>query len=314
MSLTKGNKKMIKSVLITGANAGIGKECARQLALRKETEKIYLACRNEERAKAAKQSLEESTGKSIFEIVLMDVSNIDSVKSAVDSLKEPIDGLVMNAGGMGGKNPGEKNSDGVIQLFAVNVLGHVVLLNELLKAKKLTKVALYAGSEAARGVPAMGMKRPKLKTSSVDEFASICNGSFFGKKIDPMVAYGHVKYVAAMWMSSVARQNQDIRFITMSQGGTSGTDVMNDLPAFMKCMFTLSLRLMHLFGLMHKLDVGAKRFVDGLTDESYKSGVFYASKKSVPTGPLVDQGTIFSDLNVETFQDNANEAIHRFIK
>ena len=39
----------------------------------------------------------------IFEIVLMDVSDVDSVRSAVESIGEPIDALVMNAGGMGGK-------------------------------------------------------------------------------------------------------------------------------------------------------------------------------------------------------------------
>ena len=172
---------------------------------------IREGCRNEERAKAAKLSLEESTGKSIFEIVLMDVTDLNSVRSAVESLTDPIEALVMNAGGMGGKTPGEKTADGVTQLFAANVLGHVVLLDELLKAKKLTKVALYAGSEGARGVPKMGMKRPKLKTSSADEFGSICDGSFFGKKLDPMVAYGPVKYTAAMWMSSVARKNPEIR-------------------------------------------------------------------------------------------------------
>src|SRR5208282_3792023 len=39
-----------KTVLITGANAGIGKDVARQLALRPEMTRIYLACRNRERA------------------------------------------------------------------------------------------------------------------------------------------------------------------------------------------------------------------------------------------------------------------------
>ena len=238
---------------------------------------------------------------------------IRSLKAAVESLNEPIEALVMNAGGMGGKNPGHKNGDGVIQMFAVNVLGHVVLLDELLRANKLTKVALYAGSEAARGVAMMGMKRPDLKTSSVDEFASIADGSFFGDKVEPTVAYGPVKYTAAMWMASVARKHPDIRFVTMSPGGTTGTDVLNDMPPLMKFMYkNVVMRLMPLFGLMHGLEVGAKRYVDGLNDESYKSGVFYGSKKNV-TGPLVDQGTLFADLKNEAFQDNANEAIHRVI-
>ena len=305
---------MIKSALITGANGGLGKECARQLALQDETTKIYLACRNEEKAKAAKLSLEESTGKSVFEIILMDVSDLDSVRTAVTSLAEPVEALVMNAGGMGGKAPEALTVNGVTRMLAVNLLGHVVLLDELLKEKKLTKVAIYAGSEAARGFPKMGMKRPALETSSVDEFVSICDGSFFGDKFDPMVAYGLIKYTAALWVSSESRKNSDIRMITMSPGGTSGTAVMDDLPPFMKFMYKhIGGRLMPLFGLMHNLDVGAKRYVDSLNDDSFKSGVFYGSKKKVLTGPLIDQGTLFADLNNESFQDNANEALHRFI-
>ena len=37
---------MIESVLITGANAGLGKETARQFALKKETRRVILFCRN----------------------------------------------------------------------------------------------------------------------------------------------------------------------------------------------------------------------------------------------------------------------------
>ena len=48
---------MVKSIMITGANSGVGKEAARQLAMFDSTEKIYLACRNEDKAKLAKKSL-----------------------------------------------------------------------------------------------------------------------------------------------------------------------------------------------------------------------------------------------------------------
>lgn len=306
---------MNKTILITGANSGLGKESARQLALISETEKIYLACRNLDRAKEAKQSLEKSTGRSIFEIILMDVSDPVSVRSAVAGINGSVDALIMNAGGMGGKDPLKVNSLGVTSLFASNVLGHAVLMDELIKAKKLNNVALYAGSEGARGVEEMGMKRPDLKSSSVDEFVKITDGSFFGEEIDPMEAYGYVKYMAALWMSSAARNHPNLRFITMSPGFTKGTAVMNDLPPAKKMMFKYIMMpiVAPLKGMVHKVEKGAKRFVDGINDESFTSGVFYASRPGKLVGPVVDQGTIFSDLNNPAFQDNANDAIHRFV-
>ncbi|WDD97537.1 SDR family NAD(P)-dependent oxidoreductase [Thalassomonas actiniarum] len=304
---------MLKSILITGANAGLGKESAKQLAQQDGVEKIYLGCRNLEKAKLARRELERETGKSIFEILLIDVSDLDSVREAVATLPEPVEGLVMNAGGTGGKKFHDKTKDGVTQIFAANLLGHVALTEELLKAKKLTKTALYAGSEAARGVKEMGMKRPDLKTSSVDEFASICSGVFFGKTSDATVPYGPIKYMAALWMSSIARQHPDIRFITMSPGATTGTEGFNTLSPVKQYVMKGMMKVMLWLGKVHKLEVGAERYVDGLFNKSYKSGGFYASQSGL-TGPIGDQAMLFADLDNETFQDNANEAIHRFIK
>ncbi|MBL4586138.1 MAG: SDR family NAD(P)-dependent oxidoreductase [Flavobacteriales bacterium] len=303
----------MKTVLITGANSGIGKDTARQIALLSETEKVYLGCRNPQRAEAAKKELEATTGRNIFEIVKIDVSDLESVRTAVASLSEPIEGLVMNAGGMGGKNPEVKTRDGVVQIIATNVLGHVVLLEELLRTKKLIKVAVYAGSEAVRGVPMMGMARPNMRSYSVDEFAAVADGSFF-KKFDPMEVYGYVKLMAAMWMSSVARKNPEVRIVTMSPGGTSGTSVMEDLPPVMKFFFkNVGMKIMPLLGLFHSVEVGAKRFVDALNDSQYKSGKFYASKSGV-SGKITDQATIFSEIDNAQYQDNASEALHRFLK
>ena len=80
---------MNESILITGANAGLGKETARQLALKKETKKVILFCRNQARAEAAKKDLEEKTGKKIFEIIIGDVTDANSVRKAVEKIKEP---------------------------------------------------------------------------------------------------------------------------------------------------------------------------------------------------------------------------------
>ena len=306
---------MNETILITGANAGLGKDAARQLALLPETKKIYLACRNEAKAKAAQADLEHVTGRSIFEIMIVDVSKPASVRSAIANLSKPVDALIMNAGGMGGKNPKELTSDGVSSIFAANVLGHAVMVEELLKADKLKNVAMYASSEGARGVKKMGMKRPELKSNSVEEFVSIYNGSNFDESSDGMEIYAYVKYAATMWMSAMARKYPDVRFISMSPGATSGTQVMNDLPPIQKIMYKYIgfPILMPLLGMSHKLEKGAQRYVKAINDESLISGTFYASSENRLTGPVMDQSAFFAELKTESFQDNAHKAIQQFV-
>jgi NAD(P)-dependent dehydrogenase (short-subunit alcohol dehydrogenase family) len=304
-----------KTALITGANAGIGKEVARQLAAGGEFSKVYLACRNKDKALAAKKDLEQVTGKMVFEIIIMDVSKPAAVRAAVASLDHAIDALIMNAGGVGGTTPFKITPAGVTEQFAHNVLGHVVLLDELLRAERLTSAAVYLGSEAARGVWQLGIKRPAFESYSAEEFASVCDGKFFaGKKADPMLAYGYVKYIAAMWMSSVARQNPQLKIITVSPGNTKGTEASNYLPWPLRLLvqYVLFPVVGPLFRLVHKLETGAGRIVESLGYPAINSGRFYASAAGKVTGPLVDQGTLRPEMNNETYQENANHAVHQF--
>ena len=308
---------MNESILITGANIGLGKETARQLALRKETKKVILFCRNQAKAEAAKQDLEEQTGKKIFEIIIGDVSDANSIRRAVEKITEPIDAIILNAGGMVGKTAAKITPSGMNDLAATNILGHVILVEELIKHDKLKKAVLSVSAEAVPGVKMLGMKPVAMKTSSVDEFAAVLDGSYFGKKFDPVQAYGYVKYTATMWTLSMARKYPDIKFVVMSPGNTGGTNAPDNLPPAMK--FMLKYLMMPIVfpligGMVHKLEVGAKRFVDGISDERYKSGVFYASKEGKLSGDVVDQSTFYTDLKNITFQDNADKAIHRFIK
>ena len=300
-----------KTVLITGANAGLGKDIARQLALRPEFAHVYLTCRNRDKAIAARTELEAQTGRRIFDIALMDVSDPDSVRAGLADVDGSIDAVVMNAGGTGGKTPLAMTADGATYMFAQNVLGHVVLLETLLAEDRLGEVAVFAGSEAARGLPKMGFKRPSFVSKSADELATVINGSFFaGRKADVNLAYGQAKLLGALWMAYLARRYPDRRFITMSPGNTTGTQAPNDLAL----PFRIAAKyVMPHLGISHKLDVGAKRLVDGVTDPTLSSGVFYASAAGKMKGPIVPQTDIFPDLADPTFQDNANEAIHRFI-
>ena len=155
------------------------------------------------------------------------------------------------------------------------------------------------------------MKGPSFVSHSADELATVIDGSYFaGKKPDFNLAFGQAKYIGALWMAYLARQHPDLRFITVSPGNTTGTQAPSDLPLPMRIAAKY---VMPTLGLSHKLDVGAKRLVDGVTDPTLLSGAFYASAANTLKGPMVNQADFLPDLANPSFQDHANEAIHRFI-
>ena len=194
----------------------------------------------------------------------MDVADPGSVRAGLAGINGSLDALVMNAGTVGGKTALDLTADGVTTVFASNVLGHVVLLEALLKEDRLGEVAVYAGSEAARGVPKLRMKRPSFVSTSADELATVIDGSYFAdRKTDLTLAFGQVKYIGALWMAYLARQHPDRRFITVSPGNTSGTQAPNDLALPLR---VAAKYVMPALGISHKLDVGARRLVDGVTD------------------------------------------------
>ena len=99
----------------------------------------------------------------------------------------------------------------------------------------------------------------------------------------------------------------------MSPGGTAGTAGFDDLP-FMKRVFFKHVGgvLMPLFGMMHSVEIGAQRYLDGLFNPKFKSGGFYASRAGYPTGPVVDQADLDETLINTSAQDNAEQALRLF--
>ena len=124
--------------LITGANSGLGLETARALLARGAT--VLLACRNRERAEAARQQLEAectqpATGASPGALMplALDLADLASVTQAARAVTERwgrLDLLINNAGVMA--PPRTLSAQGFELQLAVNHLGHFALTQQLL--------------------------------------------------------------------------------------------------------------------------------------------------------------------------------------
>jgi NAD(P)-dependent dehydrogenase (short-subunit alcohol dehydrogenase family) len=89
-----------KTVIVTGANIGLGFEAAKHFA-RMNPGKLILACRSEQKGRAALNELREETGCATAELWLLDLASFASVKSFGERFEREggrLDILVENAG------------------------------------------------------------------------------------------------------------------------------------------------------------------------------------------------------------------------
>uniref|UniRef100_A0A336MUF0 CSON005967 protein n=1 Tax=Culicoides sonorensis TaxID=179676 RepID=A0A336MUF0_CULSO len=134
-SYKKNNRIDGKVVIITGANTGIGKETAIELA--KRGGKIYLACRDPKRASEAQKEIIEKSGSSEVFVEILDLTSFESIKDFAKrflSNEEKLDILINNAGIMA--CPKMLTKDGFEMQFGTNHLGHFLLTNLLLNQLK----------------------------------------------------------------------------------------------------------------------------------------------------------------------------------
>lgn len=119
-----------KTAIVTGSNTGIGYETA--LDLYKKGAKIYVACRNQEKAIKAIQKMEADggTGELVYEH--LDLASLRSVKAFADNViqaESSLDLLINNAGIM--IPPQSTTEDGFEIQFGVNFVGHFALTGHL---------------------------------------------------------------------------------------------------------------------------------------------------------------------------------------
>ncbi len=119
-------------MIVTGCTAGIGIETAR--AIHATGTKLSLTVRNKEKGEAVIQDIiKTSQGKGSIELILMDLSNLSSVRSAAadfPSKRDKLNVLIENAGVF--LCAESKTADGFEMQMGTNHFGHFLFF-QLLK-------------------------------------------------------------------------------------------------------------------------------------------------------------------------------------
>jgi NAD(P)-dependent dehydrogenase (short-subunit alcohol dehydrogenase family) len=143
-----------RSVVVTGANSGIGLQTAEALAARGA--RVVLACRQLRKAEDAAAQIGAACPNAKVGTVRLDLASLGSVREAADELRSRygrIDLLINNGGVM--EPPYERTEDGFELTFATNHLGHFALtglvLDRLLETAG-SRVVTVSSEGHARGV------------------------------------------------------------------------------------------------------------------------------------------------------------------
>ena len=234
------SSKPSKTVIITGANAGIGFVTAKYIAARPDW-CVVLACRNLSKANAARDQIRQAIPTAAVEAVLLDLFSLASVRSFVSTLTTlglpPIHGLVLNAGGinMNAKTL-EFTEDGFERTFQLNFLGHFVLTNLIVKDMCAPSRIVFVMSDLHDPAATMMGKFAPPRYGSV---ADLAYGKDRFASMQPMARYGTAKMYTMMMAYELDRRlhatgTPGITVNGWSPGVVPTTQAGRDMPAMMK--------------------------------------------------------------------------------
>lgn len=286
-----------KTVLITGANSGIGFEAAAQFA-EAGFRTVILACRTLVKAETARTELVLRVGKDVFDVIAIDVAESASAQAAAETLSSQdrqIDVLILNAGMSSGDKP-TFNSDGVEMTFASTLLGHHVLTISLLNNNKLAADAriIIAGSEGARGdLPSMNVLDfdTMASTHFDDELEAMHDAVWKIQgpyKYQNMNTYVTSKVYVTWWVAALAAKlPKGMTVNAVSPGSAPDTNFVRHQNWLMKYLMPPMMKLMpKSMGMAGSIEDAARRYLDASNFSSDISGHFFASPPGKMTGPL----------------------------
>jgi len=204
-----------KVVLITGANAGIGRETALELAARGAH--VVMACRDRDKCSRARDQISAITGNSPV-CMKLDLASFSSIRSFAEKFNEKynrLDVLINNAGIM--RTPKlQTTEDGLELQCGVNHFGHFLLTHLVLdKLKAAAPSRIIVVSSTAH------------KFGSID-LSSIATGS---DKYDPSKFYFQSKLANVLFANELSRRLENTGVTVNSlHPGMILTDLWKNIP------------------------------------------------------------------------------------
>jgi len=201
-----------KSYMITGANSGIGKQAALEIAKRGGV--IHMVCRNPKYAQEAQKELKEASGNDQIFVHLLDMSDTKAVHKFATEFKEPLNVLINNAGCM--INERTLTDGGLEKNFATNTLGTHVLTKELVpKLQKGSRVIIVSSG----GMLTQALSLDDLNFEKMRPF-------------DGTMAYAQNKRQQVVMTEQYAQQFPDVFFASMHPGWADTPAVQSSMPDF----------------------------------------------------------------------------------
>ena len=291
------NKK--KSVFITGANGGLGKETCKWL-VEDGYGHVLMACRTEAKALQAREEVLQANpaiqGTTITAVGGFDMTSPASIEDAVAGLPrdQQFDIIFLQAGGaIFGPDYQVVQFDGgsVERTLFQNVLGGHSTLALLRKYDLLAPGArvIAAGGEGARGIPGL-IDCPDF--ASPHELRQYVMGDFSAAKAyNPMNAIGVSKLLSALWVLKLAElEGDNLSVIWFSPGLTYGTQGLNG-TSWLKRWFAQNIvfGVMRLLGRAQSPRDGARKYADCIAGIIGQNGDVIGAPEGRALGQLVDQ-------------------------
>lgn len=207
--------------IVTGANTGIGRATAHELARRGD--RVILACRSEEKTRPVIDGIVADTGNDDVEFLPLDLADLGSARAAARTLverDEPIHVLVANAGVAGQRG---RTVQGFELAFGVNHLGHFLFVTELLDLLRRSRTP--AGEPARLVVVASGSH---YDAKGID-FGSLRRAT---QSVTGLPEYAVSKLANVLFVQELARRvpPEELFVVAVHPGNLIGTDVMRRLP------------------------------------------------------------------------------------